>query len=203
MNIKATTTVRTDRAAAGGYLTHYDRFAVALHWLTVLLVLAQFGLAELWDFAPRPTKHLMIVAHMSSGILLTLVVTVRILWRLTPGHRVRDAGTGLAELAAKTVHFALYGLLATEMLLGFLLRWSSGEALSLFGVLIPSPFTPFSKPAQEWIGNLYDWLAWTIIALATGHATMALLHHFVLHETVLWRMLPGRQARQKTRERRS
>jgi cytochrome b561 len=199
MNTKSVPTVIINREDR----THYDRLAVALHWLTALLVLIQFGLAELWDFAPRPTKHLMIVAHMSSGILLTLVVAIRILWRVTPGHRVRDAGTGLAELAAKTVHLALYGLLAMEVLLGFLLRWSGGEALSLFGLLIPSPFAPFSKPAQEWIGNLHNWLAWTIIVLATGHAIMALVHHFVLHDTVLWRMLPGRRARHETHERSS
>ena len=179
-----------------GDLTHYDRLAMSLHWLTAVLILTQFGLAELWDFAPRPAKHLMIVAHMSAGILLALVVAVRIAWRLTPGHRVRDADTGWAKFVAKTVHLGLYGLLATEVALGFLMRWSGGEALSFLGVPIASPFAPFSKSAQDWIGSLHDWLAWTIIVLAAGHASMALLHHFVLQDAVLWRMLPGRRARQ-------
>jgi cytochrome b561 len=66
------------RIAAGDDRTRYDDFAVTLHWLTVPLVLAQFGLTELWDFFPRPTRHVMIVAHTSFGILPALVLVVRI-----------------------------------------------------------------------------------------------------------------------------
>ena len=84
-------TLAATRVAAGDDRTRYDDFAIALHWLTVLLVLAQFGLAELWGLAARPTRHVMIVTHTSFGILLTLVLVVRIAWRLTPGHRVRPA----------------------------------------------------------------------------------------------------------------
>jgi cytochrome b561 len=197
MSIEASPAGEIDGKAASSDLSHYDRLAVILHWATAVLVLTQFGLAELWDFAPRPIKHLMVVAHISSGMLLALVVAVRIVWRLTPGHRVRDVEAGLAELTAKTVHFALYGLLAAEVTLGILLRWSGGEALSFFGLLIPSPLAEFSKPAQDRIGSLHDWLAWTIVILAAGHATMALIHHFVLRDTVLWRMLPGQRARMK------
>jgi cytochrome b561 len=183
------------RIAAGDDRTRYDGFAITLHWLTALLVLTQFGLAELWDFPPRDAKHLMIVAHMSFGIVLALVLTVRIAWRLTPGHRVRDAATGLVELASKVVHHVLYALLSVEVVLGFTLRWSGGEALSFFGVLIPPPFAAFSKPAEHWVGNLHNWTAWTIIVLAGGHACAALFHHYVLRDDVLSRMLPGRYAR--------
>jgi hypothetical protein len=100
-----------------------------------VLVVLLFVLAETWNFAARPTRQEMIVAHMSFGILLTLVVVVRIAWRLTPGHRVRDAMTGLIERASKAVHYLLYVLLVAQVVLGFARRWSSGEALSFFGLL--------------------------------------------------------------------
>jgi cytochrome b561 len=188
--------VAATRIAAGDDRTRYDDFSMILHWLTVLLVLTQFGLAELWDLPPRPEKHLMIVAHMSFGILLTLVLIVRIVWRVTPGHKVRAAAVGLIELASKAVHYLLYGLLAAEAVLGFLLRWSGHEAMSFFGLLIPPPFAPFSKPAHHLVGEAHDWIAWTIIILAAGHALAALFHHFVLHDDVLLRMLPGHRAAQ-------
>ncbi len=66
------------RIAAGDDRTRYDGLAMTLHWLTAVLVATQFGLGELGDFAPRPAKHLMIVAHMSFGILLAVVLIVRI-----------------------------------------------------------------------------------------------------------------------------
>ena len=183
------------RIAAGDDRTRYDGVAVTLHWLTVFLVLAQFGLAELWGFFPRPTRHLMIVMHMSFGILLAAAVGARIFWRLLPGHQVSPAVSGVVELASKIVHYLLYALLVCEAVLGFVLRWSGNEAMSFFGFELPPPFAPFSKPAHDLVGELHEWNGWAIIILAAGHAAAALLHHFVLRDDVLWRMLPGRPAR--------
>src|SRR5690348_2918265 len=110
------------RIAAGDDRTRYDDFALWLHWLTVVLVLLQFGLAELWCFVARPARSLMIDGLMSFGILLAAVVVVRIAWRLLPGHRVRPAVSGLVESAAKTVHYLLYVLLCVQAVSGFVLR---------------------------------------------------------------------------------
>jgi cytochrome b561 len=191
--------VTATRIAAGDDRTRYDGFAITLHWLTAVLVLAQFGLAELWGFTPRPTRHLMIVAHMSFGMLLALVLIVRIVWRLTPGHRVQDAVAGWMQWASKAVHFALYALLVAQAVTGFVLRWSGNEAMSFFGLLIPPPFAPFSKPAHEWVGDIHNWTGWAIVILAAGHAAAALFHHYVLRDDLLWRMLPGRDAREAAR----
>lgn len=182
------------RIAAGGR-THYDGIAMSLHWLTVVLVLTQFGLAQLWDFAPRPGKHLMIVAHMSFGILLAAVVLARILWRLIPGHQVPAAVSGWVETVSHAMHWLLYGLLGAEAVLGFVLRWSGNEAMSFFGLLIPAPFAPFSKSAHHLIGDVHDWVGWSIIILAACHAGAALFHHFVVRDDVLRRMLPARARR--------
>ena len=159
----------------------------------MLLVLTQSALTELRDLAERPTRHVMIVAHMSFGILLTLALIVRVARRLTSGHRVRPP-PGPGGLAAEGVHHLLYGLLAAEAALGFVLRWSGDEAVSFFGLPIPPPFAPFSKPAHHLVGEAHDIVGSTAIVVAAGHAA-ALFHHFRLHDDVLWRMLPGRRAR--------
>jgi cytochrome b561 len=177
--------------------THYDAVAMTLHWATVVLVLLQFATAELWGYFARPTRHLMIVTHMSFGILLALAVLLRIGWRLVPAHRVRGEARGWGEHLAKTVHVLLYAMLVAQAVLGFVLRWSGDESMSFFGLAIPSPIAPFSRPAHHQVGELHEWIGWTIIALAAGHALAALYHHFVLRDAVLWRMLPGRHAREQ------
>jgi cytochrome b561 len=98
-------------------------------------------------------------------------------------------GTGV-----EAVHYLLYGLLAA---LGFVLRWSGDEAMSFFGLPIPPPFAPFSKPAHHLVGEAHDIVGWVIILAAAGHAAAALFHHFRLRDDVLWRMLPGRRARRE------
>lgn len=178
------------RIAASDDRTRYDGFAITLHWLTVVLVLTQFVLAETWTWYARPTRHLMVVAHMSFGILLTAIVIIRIVWRLVPGHQMSPVVSGWVELASKAVHYLLYLMLAAEAVLGFVLRWSGKEAMSFFGLQIPPPFPPFSHAAHNLIGDIHHWNGWAIIILAAGHAGAAIYHHLVLHDRVLARMLP-------------
>lgn len=179
------------RIVAGDDKTRYDGVAITLHWLTALLVLSQFATSQIWDYFPKPQKHLIIVAHMSVGILLSAVIIVRIVWRLLPGRQRPAALSGWVELASKGVHYVLYVLLASEAVLGFALRWSGNEAMSFFGLQIPAPFPPTSKPVHHLIGDLHEYIGWTIVILAFGHALAALYHHYVLRDRVLLRMMPG------------
>jgi cytochrome b561 len=185
-------TATTTRIAAGDDRTRYDSIAILLHWITAILVLTQFALAHTWGFAPKPTRHLMIVGHMSFGIMLSAVLIVRIGWRLTPGHQSPVSAVGWIERAAKGVHYLLYALLAAEAVLGFVLRWSGDESMSFFGLLIPAPFAPTSKATHHAIGEAHDLVGWAIIAIAAVHAGAALFHHYVLRDDVLKRMLPGK-----------
>ena len=178
------------RIAAGDDRTQYDAFAIALHWITVALVLVQFILGVTWGWFPKPTRHLMIVTHMSLGIVLAAVIAIRIAWRLIPGHQMPAAVSGWVEMASKAVHYLLYVMLVAEAILGFVLRWSGNEAMSFFGLQIPPPFAPFSKPMHRLIGDIHEWNGWAIVILAAGHAAAALYHHYRLHDRVLARMLP-------------
>jgi cytochrome b561 len=201
MTIRSASAVDTaTRIAAGDDRTRYDGFAIALHWITVGLVLTQFVLAETWSWYARPARQLMVTAHMSFGILLSAVIVVRLAWRLTPGHQMPPAVSGWVELASKTVHYLLYAMLAAEAVLGFVLRWSGQESMSFFGLQIPPPFGAFSKPTQHLIGDIHHWNGWAIVIVAAGHAAAALYHQFVRHDGVLPRMLPlARQARSNSR----
>lgn len=183
------------RIAAGDDRTSYDSVSVALHWITVLLVLTQFVLAQTWGFAPRPTKHLMIVTHMSFGIVLSAVIVLRIVWRLLPGHQAPVSTAGRVELAAKGIHYLLYALLVSVAVLGFVLRWSGDESMSFFGLQIGAPFAPFSKAAHHNIGEAHELVGWAIIVLAAVHAAAALFHHYVLRDNVLLRMMPRTRGR--------
>lgn len=175
---------------AGHDRTRYDGFAITLHWLTFALVVLLFGLSQTWGWFEKPTRHLLIVAHMSFGIMLAAVIVVRIVWRLIPGHQVAAADVGWLEVAAKGVHYLLYAAIVLQALLGFALRWSGNEAMSFFGLQIPPPFAPTSQATHSLLGELHEWNGWLIIIAAAGHATAALYHQFVLKDGLLRRMLP-------------
>src|SRR3569623_1597357 len=76
------------RIAAGDDGTNYDNVAIALHWLTALLVIVQFVMAITWDYFSHETSETMQSVLISLGVLLTAVIVARIVWRLMPGHQV-------------------------------------------------------------------------------------------------------------------
>lgn len=172
--------------------SQHDRLTIILHWATALLVVVQFLLAEFWGFFPRPTRHLMIVSHMSFGLILAAVLVLRLFWRMRPGRTHFDDGDGYMSRIAKMTHHLLYVLLAAEIPLGFFTRWTDNQALSFFGLMIPSPFGTFSKATGYYTDQVHDFVAWGIIILAGLHAAAALFHHYVLKDGVLRRMLPER-----------
>jgi cytochrome b561 len=62
-----------------------------------------------------------------------------------------------------------------------------------FGLSIPSPVAgEVSRATNELIGDVHKYNGYLIVAIAAGHASMALYHRFVRHDAVLQRMLPHR-----------
>lgn len=181
---------KATRVIAGDDGTTYDPVAIALHWITALLVVVQFALGQTWGWFPRPTRHLMITTHMSFGIILVAVVLARVLWRFGYGHQASSLESGWIRIASKTIHYLLYGLLGAEAVLGFLSRWEGNEAMSFFGLQIPSPFTGSGQKAAHQLQDIHNWVGWAIVIIALAHATAALYHHYVLRDRVLGRMFP-------------
>jgi cytochrome b561 len=176
------------RIAAGGEGAAYDGVSVTLHWITVALVLIQFGFSKTWHVFSRPIRQEMIMLHMGFGILLGLAVMARIVWRLIPGHRLPPAHSG----ASKAVHYLLYAFILLEFVLGFVLRWSGGEAMIFFGLPIPPMGLPHvSRATNDLVGVIHSLVGWVIIILAAGHALAGVYHHFVVKDGVLARMIPA------------
>lgn len=179
------------RTAAGGDGTTYDGVAITLHWLTAFLVLANFALAQTWDWFAKPTRGLMEDTHMSFGGLLTAVILARIAWRFIPGHKVSSLEVGWMRLTSKVTHYVLYLLLISEAALGFIFRWGAGRPMAFFGAEIPPMIAKMPKPVTHQLREFHQWIGWAIIIIALLHALAALYHHYVLKDRVLVRMLPG------------
>ncbi len=171
-------------------LLRYDRPTIILHWMTAFLVLFQFAVGETWNWPAKPVHHLMVVAHLTAGILLTAIMVFRIMWRLTYGKHMSGLLLPVDRVFALAVEYTLYALLLAEIVLGFLWRWGAGQMMSFFGFLIPPLFTRFSAVTLDKIQVLRHWNAWLILGLAIGHGSAALFHQFVLKDNVLRRMLP-------------
>jgi cytochrome b561 len=168
--------------------TRYDTATIVLHWLTAILVAAQWLGAQTIDWFPRgPLRVDARSLHITFGVLLAIILLVRIAWRLTRGRQLPPADTGPLQLLSKAVHWALYALVAAMILVGLALAWTRGD--SIFNLFSIPAFDPGNKALAEQVGDIHETIGWIIIATAGLHAAGALFHRVVLKDGVLGRML--------------
>jgi cytochrome b561 len=177
-------------------LEFYDAPTLWFHWMTALLVVLLFGTSLVWNYITphdRSWRPILESTHVSLGILFSILILVRVIWRLT-GMRRLPAEAGLAGVLSRIMYAVLYVLLVAESVLGFVLRWAQGEDFTFFG-LFPIPVLmaqnrDLARALEDW----HNWVGWAIVILALGHAAAALVHHYVLKDQVLERMWLRRRA---------
>lgn len=172
----------------------HDRLTIALHWITAFLVLSQFASAHIWEFLVRgtPLRLSLISLHISFGILLAVTIIIRIAWRIANRSRIPASGSGVQHLAAHAVYLLLYGLLVLQLVLGFAFSWTSGKPLPFFSFLSIPPFLTIDPDWRHDITELHSVVSWIIMGVVGLHAAAALVHHYVIRDGVLLRMMPGR-----------
>jgi cytochrome b561 len=168
----------------------YDRRTIQLHWVTAALVGLLWGIAQVIDLFPKGAPRITVRSmHIVLGVLLGVVLLMRIVWRTRSGRRLPPANDGVVGYVARIAHFALYAGLVSVVLLGISNAWARGDSIfGLFGIPKLYPGNPHLKPAIE---DLHKTFANALVILAAAHALAAVVHHFILRDGVLRRMLPG------------
>lgn len=170
----------------------WGAMAITFHWLTALVVFAQFALGlwmtdlTLYDRWYHAAPDL----HKSIGSLLFALLLARLGWRGYAGRPQELAGQQRWErIVARWVHFMLYLLPFAVMVSGYLISTADGRPISVFGTFT-LPATLYGLDGQEDIaGAAHLVLAVTLIGLALLHAGAALKHHFLDRDRTLLRML--------------
>jgi cytochrome b561 len=166
----------------------YDATTIRLHWATAALVVLLWSVAQIIDWFPiGPARWNVRSLHMLLGLALGVVLVWRLWWRATRGQRLQPT-SGAGNVARRAVHAALYALLATVLVLGVANVWVRGD--HVFGWFKVPALVVSGLDLRHTVGDLHRVAATTVLALAGLHAAAALVHHFVLRDGILARMLP-------------
>jgi cytochrome b561 len=171
----------------------YTGTAKALHWLILLLLVAQFVVAWTMPHIGRNTPvSTLISLHFTLGIVILAVAVVRFVWRIT--HREPEPADGLPPwqtASARLVHWLLYGLLFVVPVLGWINASWRGMPVVMFGLPLPQ-LVATRASGWQWTGDVHVVLAnYAMLALVGLHVAAALYHYAVRRDRVLQRMLPG------------
>ena len=178
--------------AAPMFSTHarYRPSLIALHWLTLLLLVGVYATIELRGLFPRGSdaRQLFKTMHFFLGISVFGLTVLRLLVRVSsPTPPIAPAPPAWQKLAAGAMALSLYGLMLVTPVLGYLLLNAEGTSPALGGWALPSLIA-----AQETLGDgLKEWHESIAVAgywLIGLHALAALYHHYVRHDDTLLRM---------------
>lgn len=160
----------------------YAPIQIALHWLIAALVLFQLVYGQSMQTTTNAaaegttvgaTDAILATAHYWVGISVLVLVGLRLVIRLRHGVPAPAEGNPILALAAKATHWLFYIL--------------------LFAAPVSGLLTLYVNPEFDVIHRL---ARLAFIVLIVLHAGAALLHHFVLRDGTLKRMLLPAKASQ-------
>jgi cytochrome b561 len=177
--------------------SHWGSLAKFFHWTTVLLILVQATIGLVMVNLPkRPDVIPVYTFHKSLGLTIFVFAALRLAWRAFDPRPEEPASVPHWQvIAARLGHALLYALIFAVPLSGWLFDSATAlRPLRWFGLFeVPSLTGGPDKALKEITQALHFWLFWTLAAVAAGHVTVALFHHFRDRDEVLRRMLPRRR----------
>ena len=169
----------------------YSGAAIALHWLTAVLIVANLLLGlSMVPLPITPRKLYWYAWHKWIGITVFLLTCLRLAWRATHPAPPPVAMPEWQRRAALASHVLLYVLLLTIPVSGWLYSSSTGVQVVYLG-LIPLPdLVPDDKALAHILKGVHVSLNFVLFVLVCAHSVAAIKHHFVDRDTALLRILP-------------
>lgn len=176
---------------SAGVTDSYGRTAIVLHWLAVVLIVANFALGP-WmvDLPISPQKLRLYGWHKWIGITVFLVALARIVWRHAHPPPPPVAMPEWQQRAASATHGLLYALMLAIPLSGWVYSSATGVQVVYLGFVPLPDLVGKDKALAGILRTVHTTLNFSLAALVFLHVGAALKHHFADRDGVLARMIP-------------
>jgi cytochrome b561 len=151
-------------------VANYSSVQIALHWAVAVLILLAWLSAEGAEEAIEAAEKgaaTGFVPHVAFGMAILALVVLRLMIRLTRGAPAAPGVPGSLQVKAANWGHRLLYLLMIAVPLGGVSIWFGGMDN----------------------GDIHGLFANLLLAVALGHALMALYHHYVLKDGLIRRMM--------------
>ena len=189
-NLESAETAAAKLIAAGG---RFDRVSIALHWLTVLLIIVQFSTVWLLETVDEKSSFAMFLLdmHRNSGVLVWVIGLARLVWRHNFAYLppFPPSMPKLQQTIAKANEYSLYILLLLQPITGLGRVLLRGQPFDFLIWHVPALFG-HNQEIRSLFVAAHELGAQALLALIALHAGAALFHRLILRDDVLQRMLP-------------
>jgi cytochrome b561 len=172
----------------------YDSVAKTLHWLILLLLIAQYSVAWTMPDIGRNTPAVGLISlHFSIGVTILAIAILRLLWRWThPVPALRGIVPAWQYGLAYLSHGLLYLVLLVLPILGWVDSCFRGYSIDFFGLFTIPQLLASSPALAGRTGDIHAFIGTVLLVLVGLHVLAALYHLIVRRDGVFSRMLPGR-----------
>ncbi|MBI5658822.1 MAG: cytochrome b [Nitrosomonadales bacterium] len=170
----------------------YTATAIALHWVTALLLIVTFPLGVyMHGLALSPFKLQLVSYHKWIGVTVLLLTVARLAWRVKHVPPPLPETVPLwQQRAAQGLHLLLFVLLLVIPVSGWLMSSAKGVPVVYLGLVQLPDLVGKDKALGDTLQEVHEALNFGLLALAGMHVAAALKHHFLDKDTTLLRMLP-------------
>ncbi len=176
-------------------MSGYSLGARGLHWIVAGLIVTQYVLAELAEEAgeagasEQSLQLALLANHKSVGMLVLMLASVRLAWRLLTGAPPPPASMPRWQRRLAGIsHWSMYVLIFALPLSGWLFSSAAGYRVSFFNLFAwPDPIAP-GKAAEDALRSLHHFLAAALFGVAALHVLAALKHALWDRDGVFSRM---------------
>lgn len=168
---------------------HWGWLSKLLHWLTAALILIQVPLgyyAE--ELKLSPLKLDLFVWHKSIGMLVLLLASVRLLWRITGTIPISPDSSRVQRRLAQLFHALLYGLMIALPVSGWIITSAANIPSKLFWLIELPAITGPDEALKSLAAEVHEICVTMLIIILVVHIGAALRHHFILRDSILKRM---------------
>ncbi len=168
----------------------FGLIARGFHWTTALIVLALLSLGlYMAGLEYSPFKLNLYFWHKSFGILVLMLLTLRLGWRLYNGPPSPLASHEKWEKAlSQKIHVLLYFGLAVMPLSGWFMSSAGDFPASFFGLFDMPDLVAKNETVFKILRRVHTFSAYALIAAIGLHALGAVKHHLIDKDETLRRM---------------
>jgi cytochrome b561 len=171
----------------------YTLTARVLHWAAALCIFMLLPLgvisANEWGGFLQDSLYDL---HRSIGAVVIPIMLLGLIVRwISARVPLPNDIPALQRQAAHMTHLALYALLITQPLVGWIATSAYPAPIPIFGLFELPPLWHAGRALSDRLFSVHEAIGIAIACLVLAHVGAALFHHFVRKDRVLMRMITG------------
>jgi len=170
---------------------HFGWISILLHWSMALALISMYFVGDYMvelDYYDT-WYHKAPALHKATGVTLASLLIFRFIWNAVQAKPASFESKKLLITAAKLGHWALYLFIVLLAISGFLISTAKGKGIDVFGLFELPALLPDDKDRGELAGKVHALVGTVFISMVALHAVAALIHHFIIKDRTLKRML--------------